>query len=261
MYFFLRQLSVCDLLQSTNIAPVLLQAIIKDGVIIALGGCLIQFYIFICSEAFECLLLTVISFDRYLAICNPLRYISIMNHRLCFILNLTSWLLSLISSVITVTIMASLTFCDRNTINHFFCDFFPLLQLSCSDTFLVQMDLIVQSIPLVFFTFLFIVVSYVCIVHSVLKIVSSTGRQKAFSTCSSHLAVVSMFYGTLIGIYVVPPRNQLLTLSKVLSLFYTVVIPLVNPVIYSLKSKDMKSALEKMLVRRPHMPINNKREY
>ncbi|OCT90996.1 olfactory receptor 11L1 [Xenopus laevis] len=250
MYFFLQQLSVCDLLDSTIIEPILLQTVISDKVTISLFVCTTQLHFLSVSEIYECFLLAVMSYDRYVAICIPLRYTSIMSHRVCVTLIFVSWLLSLISVLIIANIMATLQFCDQNTINHFFCDCFPLLELSCSDTFLMQITITLQSIPVIFLPIILIIASYMCIAHAILKIVSNTGRQKAFSTCSSHLAVVYMFYGTLIAIYVVPHRKESQTISKVLSLLYTVVTPLVNPLIYSLRSKDIRESLYQLTTRR-----------
>ncbi|OCT59653.1 olfactory receptor 5G3 [Xenopus laevis] len=248
MYFFLQQLSQSDLLESTTIVPLLLQTVINEGAIVSFVGCLTQFYFFSVTEAFEIILLAVMSYDRYVAICNPLRYSSIMSHRSCVRIILMLWAVGFGLTLITVNLLGTLQFCDQNTINHFFCDIFPLLELSCSDTFLVQLEIAIIVIPVVITPFILIIVSYMCIAHAILKIVSNTGRQKAFSTCSSHLAVVSIFYGTLIAIYVVPPRNQSQTLSKALSLLYTTVIPFVNPLIYSLRNKDMKAALKNLKV-------------
>ncbi|XP_012809388.2 olfactory receptor 1496-like [Xenopus tropicalis] len=247
MYFFLQQLSACDLLESAIILPILLQTVIYEKVTLPFIGCMMQFSFFAVPEAFECLLLAVMAYDRYVAICIPLRYTSIMSHRVCVTFILISWLLSFMFALGLASTVASLQFCNQNTINHFFCDFFPLLELSCSDTFLVYINIILESIPLVFFPFILISVSYMCIAHAILKIVSHTGRQKAFSTCSSHLAVVSMFYGTIIALYMAPPRKESQTTSKVLSLLYTVVTPLVNPLIYSLRSKDIRKIMQRVL--------------
>eukprot|EP00079_Xenopus_tropicalis_P019584 XP_012809387.1 PREDICTED: olfactory receptor 1496-like [Xenopus tropicalis] len=247
MYFFLQQLSACDLLESAIILPILLQTVIYEKVTLPFIGCMMQFSSFAVPEDFECLLLAVMAYDRYVAICIPLRYTSIMSHRVCVTFILISWLLSFMFALGLASTVASLQFCNQNTINHFFCDFFPLLELSCSDTFLVYINIILESIPLVLFPFILISVSYMCIAHAILKIVSHTGRQKAFSTCSSHLAVVSMFYGTLIALYMAPPRKESQTTSKVLSLLYTVVTPLVNPLIYSLRSKDIRKIMQRVL--------------
>ncbi|XP_012809398.1 olfactory receptor 1468-like [Xenopus tropicalis] len=243
MYFFLQQLALSDLLGSTNIVPTLLQTVMNEGKTIPLVNCITQLYFFGVSEAFECLLLAVMAYDRYVAICIPLRYTCIMSHRVCEILILISWLLCFGITVITAYLVGTLQFCDQTIINHFFCDLSPLLELSCSDTFLLQIDIYFLSVPLVFLPFILISVSYMCIAHAILKIVSHTGRQKAFSTCSSHLAVVSMLYGTIIAIYLFPSIQHSPASSKVLSLLYTTVIPVGNPLIYSLRNKDIKEAL------------------
>ncbi|XP_031754210.1 olfactory receptor 1468-like, partial [Xenopus tropicalis] len=220
-----QQLSFSDLLQSEVIVPTLLSTVMNEGAKIPLIGCIVQLYLFGITEALQCFLLTVMSYDRYLAICNPLRYSSLMSHRVCVKLIAISWLLSLSFTLVAQIPAATQEFCNQNTINHFFCDYFPLLELSCSDTSLARILTITVSGPVVVFPIILIIGSYICIAHEILKIVSSIGRQKAFSTCSSHLAVVSIFYGSLIGIYVVPTRNQSQTISKLLSLLYTVVTP------------------------------------
>ncbi|OCT90885.1 hypothetical protein XELAEV_18019502mg [Xenopus laevis] len=246
MFFFLQQLSLSDLLQSMVIVPILLRTVINEGAKIPFIGCIVQLYFFGISETLQCLLLTVMSYDRYLAICNPLCYSSIMSHRLCVKFIVISWLLSLSSTPVTVVTAATQEFCNQNTINHFFCDLFPLLELSCSDTFLTLLLIMISSVPVILFPFILIIGSYICIAHEILKIKSNIGRQKAFSTCSSHLAVVSIFYGSLIVTYVVPTRNQSQTIGKLLSLLYTVVTPFINPMIYSLRSTDMKNVLKKV---------------
>ncbi|XP_012809395.1 olfactory receptor 11L1-like [Xenopus tropicalis] len=248
MYFFLQQLSLTDLLGSSDIGPTLLQTVINNGATMSFYGCLTQLYFWGCSGIFECLLLAVMAYDRYVAICIPLRYTSIMTHRVCTKLVVIPWALGFGISVITVKLTGTLEVCDQNTINHFFCDVFPLVELSCSDTFSLQIEAFFLFVPIIVFPVVVIIVSYMCIAHAILKIVSHTGRQKAFSTCSSHLAVVSMFYGTIIAIYVVPPRKDLQTISKVLSLLYTVGTPLVNPLIYSLRNKDLNIALKNLKV-------------
>ncbi|XP_031754187.1 olfactory receptor 11L1-like [Xenopus tropicalis] len=219
----------------------------NEGAKISLIGCIVQLYLFGATEALQSFLLSMMSYDRYLAICNPLRYSSLMSHRVCVKLIIMSWLLVLSVSLVTLITAVTQEFCNQNTINHFFCDYFPLLELSCSDTSLVRILAVALTVPVILFPFILIIGSYICIAHEILKIVSSIGRQKAFSTCSSHLAVVSIFYGTLIVTYVVPTRNQLQTISKHLSLLYTVVTPFINPMIYSLKSADMKNAIKNII--------------
>ncbi|OCT90786.1 hypothetical protein XELAEV_18019403mg [Xenopus laevis] len=243
MFFFLQQLSLSDLLQSMLIVPILLKTVINDGAKISLIGCIVQLYIFGVTEGLQCFLLTVMSYDRYLAICNPLCYSSIMSHRFCVKLIVMSWLLALSFTSVTVITVATQEFCNQNTINHFFCDYFPLLELSCSDTSLAWILVTTLSFPTLLIPFMVITGSYICIAHEILKIKSNIGRQKAFSTCSSHLAVVSIFYGSLIVTYVVPTRNQSQTIGKLLSLLYTVVTPFINPMIYSLRSTHMIKAI------------------
>ncbi|OCT59537.1 hypothetical protein XELAEV_18000959mg [Xenopus laevis] len=251
MFFFIRQLSLSDLLESMVIVPILLKTVMNEGTKISLIGCIVQLYFFAITDILQCFLLTVMSYDRYLAICNPLRYSSLMNHKLCVKLIVMSWVISFSVTPVVVISAATQKFCNQNTINHFFCDYFPLLELSCSDTSMARILQITMSMPVILTPFILIIVSYMCIGHEILKIVSNTGRQKAFSTCSSHLAVVSIFYGSLFGVYAAPTRNQSQTISKVLSLFYTVVTPFINPMIYSLKSADMKNAL-KILYNKEH---------
>ncbi|XP_040197792.1 olfactory receptor 10A7-like [Rana temporaria] len=246
MYFFLTQLSLSDILLTTDIAPFLLYTLLHDGGTMSFTGCIFQQYIFDIIESAECLLLTVMSYDRYLAICNPLHYSSIMNEFLCIILTMISWLFSILTTLIAAITIAYLNFCGPNIIDHFFCDVSPVLKLSCSDTFWVQLDMILNSVPLLFLPFLIIIISYTYIIFTILKIPSNTGKQKAFSTCSSHLTVVCIFYVTLIVIYDLPTSGQSLTIRKLVSLIYTVGTPLMNPIIYSLRNKDIKIAFAKL---------------
>ncbi|KAM5171616.1 olfactory receptor 11L1-like [Mantella aurantiaca] len=245
MYFFLTQLSTNDILLTSVIVPNTLYVSLYDSGTIPFAGCITQFYFFGAAETSECLLLSVMSYDRYLAICNPLRYSLLMNRWLCLKLVIVSWMLSFSLILIDTITLSKLAFCKSNIIDHFFCDLSPLIEISCSDTYILQLEVSLLSTPLVILPFIMIVISYVYIIIAIMKIKSKAGRQKAFSTCSSHLSVVIMFYGTLIGIYVLPSREQVQNTGKILSLSYTVVIPLLNPVIYSLRNKDIKKALEK----------------
>ncbi|XP_077329827.1 olfactory receptor 10A7-like [Lithobates pipiens] len=246
MYFFLTQLSLSDILLTTDIAPNLLQMLIHENGKISFTGCIFQQYIFDVMESSECLLLTVMSYDRYMAICNPLHYTTMMNELLCIILIIISWLFSIFSMLIVAILIAYLDFCGPNIIDHFFCDVSPVLKLSCSDTFWVQLDTMLNSVPLLFLPFIIIIISYTYIIFTILKIPSNTGKQKAFSTCSSHLMVVCIFFVTLIIIYDLPTSGQSLTIRKLVSLIYTVGTPLLNPIIYSLRNKDIKFAFAKL---------------
>ncbi|XP_069618751.1 olfactory receptor 6B9-like [Ranitomeya imitator] len=246
MYFFISQLSISDILLTTDIVPNMLHILLNNGATITFIGCMTQFYFFCVSETLECLLLTVMSYDRYVAICNPLRYTSIMTSGNCVILTIICWLFgSSILSIYVITI-AKIFFCGTNIINHLFCDLVPLLGLACSDIFIIDLELYLLSILNVLIPTTIILISYTYIVQTVLRIPSSTGRQKAFSTCSSHLTVVSIFYWTMFSVYVVPTKGQTLTTSKILSLLYTIFTPLVNPIIYSLRNKDIIIAVQKI---------------
>ncbi|XP_053320022.1 olfactory receptor 11A1-like [Spea bombifrons] len=243
MYFFFTQLSVSDILLTTNIAPYMIHLIINGGGKISVAGCIIQYFLYGFSAAAQCLLLTVMSYDRYLAICWPLRYTSIMDQRLLSQLVLWPWLLAFMVMVITVSLMCNLQFCGPNVIDHYFCDIEPILELSCSDHSIVDITYFIFVILFTIAPFFFIVFTYISIFITIFGIPSSTGRKKAFSTCSSHLSVVSTYYGTLITIYMVPIKRQSFNVNKVISLLYTLGTPFFNPIIYSLRNQEIKTAL------------------
>ncbi|XP_075061727.1 olfactory receptor 10A7-like [Mixophyes fleayi] len=245
MYFFITQLSLFDIILTTDILPNLLLIVLYEGGTMSFSGCITQFYIFATTESLECLLLSVMSYDRYVAICSPLRYNSIINHTFCVKSVIMIWMVSFAMMLINAISMCTLHFCGPSVIDHFFCDFEPILLLSCTDTSIIRIQNFVTSILATIIPFIIIVMSYVYIVITILKIPSFTGRQKAFSTCSSHLIVVSTFYGTLIIVYVFPTRQLRIT-SKVLSLFYTVITPLFNPIIYTFRNKDFKKSIDKI---------------
>ncbi|XP_077118568.1 olfactory receptor 11L1-like [Ranitomeya variabilis] len=247
MYFFISQLSISDILIITDIVPYLLHVLMNNGGSISLIECITQFYFLCASESSECFLLTMMSYDRYVAICNPLRYSTIMTNRHCVILSITCWLFGFSFLLIFLIKIAKLNFCGANTIDHLFCDIVPLLELACSDVFIIHLEIYLVSILNVIIPSTIIVISYVYIVLAVLKIPSSTGRQKAFSTCSSHLIVVSLYFWTIFSVYVVPTKSQTLTMSKILSLLYTVFTPLINPIIYSLRNTDIRKAVQETL--------------
>ncbi|XP_053330331.1 olfactory receptor 11L1-like [Spea bombifrons] len=250
MYFFLRHLSFCDIMFTTNIVPNMLRVILEEGSKISIPGCVAQYHIFGFSASTESFLLTVMSFDRYLAICNPLHYNAIMDLKLQFYLVTSSWMLSLMVTIVSLVLICMLHFCGPDVINHFFCDVAPLIDLSCSDTSMLEMEIYVSSVPIVLLPFLFITGTYISIFVAIMRIPSTTGRQKAFSTCSSHLIVVCMYFGTLFAVYVVPIRETSREVNKILSLLYTVVTPFFNPIIYSLRNQDIRVVLEKHICRR-----------
>ncbi|DBA13637.1 TPA: hypothetical protein GDO54_018429, partial [Pyxicephalus adspersus] len=243
MYFFLSQLSICDILLSTDIVPNMLNIILRYATSISFPGCITQYYVFGSAEVFECFLLSVMSYDRYLAICSPLHYVSIMNHGLCNKLVLVSWMLGCSLTFIAALGICQLEFCGQNAIDHFYCDLNPLIKLSCSDTFKVQVEATMLCFPVLIVPFIVIVVSYISIVLTLVKIPSFSGRLKSFSTCSSHLTVVFIFYGTLIAAYLIPKEGQSHMIGKMMSMLYTVLTPFLNPFIYSLRNRDIKDII------------------
>ncbi|XP_009885213.1 PREDICTED: olfactory receptor 1020-like [Charadrius vociferus] len=247
MYFFLGNLSSLETCYSSTILPRLLASFLTGDSTISAHGCLVQFYFFGSIVANECFLLAAMSYDRYLAICQPLLYASLMTWKLSMHLAAASWLWGSLLLVVVTAFLSQLQFCVPKAIDHFFCDFTPLLELACSDTTAVTIVTFIFSILDAVFPFLFTLASYVCIIAAILRIPSSTGREKAFSTCSSHLTLVTIFYGTLILVYMVPRRAPLRQLNKVFSFFYTVLTPLVNPLIYSLRNREVREALRKIM--------------
>ncbi|XP_075200171.1 olfactory receptor 11L1-like [Anomaloglossus baeobatrachus] len=248
MYFFIAQLSLCDLLVITDIVPTLLYTILHGEFTVYLISCIFQLCFFVTLESSECLLLALMSYDRYLAICNPLRYNTIMNHRFCVRSVNFIWLTGLIMALTDVISIPNLHFCGPHVIDHYYCDLEPILQLSCSDTSRIRSQVIILGFFVVIGPFIVIVMSYVYIAITILKIPSTTGRHKAFSTCSSHLIVVSMLYGTLMTDYMFPTRGQSLILSKDLSLIYTILTPLLNPIIYTIRNKDFQKVFLKLKI-------------
>lgn len=247
MYFFLGNLSCLEACYSSTILPRLLASLLGGDRTISVNGCILQFWLFGFLAATECYLLAVMSYDRYLAVCKPLHYVSLMNGRFCIQLVLVSWLSgSFIVTTITL-IMSHLGLCSPYEIDHFFCDFMPLIQHLCSGAPLLILSGLITTSVLTFPPFLLTLASYTYIMATILRIPSNTGRKKAFSTCSSHLTVVTIFYGALIVVYMVPNTDALSWLNKIFSLFYTVLTPLVNPLIYSLRNKEVSKSLQKTI--------------
>ncbi|KAM8972591.1 olfactory receptor 11A1-like [Pelodytes ibericus] len=242
MYFFLSHLSSCDAILTTTIAPYMLHVILEEGSMISLFCCLTQFEIFSWCAATESYLLAVMSYDRYLAICRPLHYSSIMGFRLRLNFVFWCWFLGFFFSLIIRVLVDDLQFCNHNLMDHFFCDLPQILELSCSDTSVVDLEKLVVTPFLLLLPFGFVIYTYIHIFFIIFGIFSNTGRQKTFSTCSSHLTVVCVYYSTLIGIYVSPSRGFVLNINKFTSLLYTMGTPLFNPVIYSLRNQEIRKA-------------------
>ncbi|XP_071972677.1 olfactory receptor 1S1-like [Engystomops pustulosus] len=247
MYIFLQNLAVADILSTSNAVIPLLHVILKKTGRIHVSNCIFQYYILCFSGFAQSFLLTVMSFDRYLAICYPLHYATIINSRNSIQLVCSSWLVAFILITSEIILIYRLQFCNSNVIDHFFCDIAPILQLSTSDTTLVSWYDFVLSLFLIFVPFILVIISYICIIITILKMSSVIGRKKAFSTCSSHLTVVCTYYGTLIAIYLVPSSKNVLDENKFRTLMYTVITPLLNPIIYSLKNQEIIGSMKKLL--------------
>ncbi|XP_059587654.1 olfactory receptor 11A1-like [Alligator mississippiensis] len=251
MYFFLGNLSCLETCYTSTILPRMLASSMTGNRSISIRRCFVQYFSFVFLGAAECYLLSVMSYDRYLAICKPLHYAALMNIRLRVFLAIVSWVSGFLASTITTVTISQLSFCGPSDIDDFLCDSTPIIKLSCSDAHLVQLTTFTLTVIFTLPPFLLTLFSYIFIISAILRIPSTTGRQKTFSTFSSHLIVVTMFYGTLIFIYILPKSPKLSQLKKVFSLLYTVVTPMVNPLVYSLRNKMVKESLRNMHAEEP----------
>ncbi|XP_045054988.2 olfactory receptor 1E5 [Desmodus rotundus] len=250
MYLFLSNLSFSDLCFSSVTIPKMLYNMQRQDPSIPYAGCLAQMYFFLVFADLESFLLVAMAYDRYVAICFPLHYTTIMSPKLCISLVVLSWVLTTLISLLHTLLMARLSFCADNMIPHFFCDMSALLKLSCSDTQINEMAIFILGGLVVIVPFFLIFSSYARIVSSILKVPSARGIRKAFSTCGSHLSVVSLFYGTIIGLYLCPSANYSTVKETVMAVMYTVVTPMLNPFIYSLRNQDIKGALPRLFSKR-----------
>ncbi|XP_066216675.1 olfactory receptor 5P80-like [Saccopteryx leptura] len=247
MYLFLCHLAFVDIGYSSSVTPVMLMGFLREETSICVAGCVAQLCSVVTFGTSECFLLAVMAYDRYVAICSPLLYSTHMGPRICILLLGMSYLGGFVNAWTFTGCLLSLSFCGPNKVNHFFCDYSPLLKLSCSHDFTSEITPAISSGSIIVVTVLIIVLSYVYILFSILKMSSTEGRHKAFSTCTSHLTAVTLFYGTITFIYVMPKSSYSLDRNKVVSVFYTVVIPMLNPLIYSLRNKEVKDAMRKLL--------------
>ncbi|CAM4551018.1 unnamed protein product [Lepidochelys kempii] len=245
MYFFLRTLSFLEICYTSVTLPKILANLVSESKTMPFASCAIQMYFFLFFGVTECFLLASMAYDRYSAICNPLHYTAIMNKRVCIQLTGGSYICGILAAMGHTTFVFTLPFCGSNVINHFFCEIQPVLKLVCGDTSWIEILIILGAAFVLMMPFMLILVSYICIISTILKIRSTEGRRRAFSTCSSHLIVVTMFYGTALIMYVRPKSSFSPDVNKLLSLFYSVVTPILNPIIYSLRNKEMKGALRK----------------
>ncbi|XP_072457250.1 olfactory receptor 7C1-like [Notamacropus eugenii] len=249
MYFFLSNLSLVDLCLVSTLVPKVLVNLLTHSKAISYAGCLTQmcfFMLFACSDN---LLLTVMAYDRFVAICHPLKYVTIMSPQLCGLLILLSWSISLVNAVFHSLLVMRLSFCSEREISNFFCDLTPVLKLSCTDTHINNIFVYLTTGLLGVLPFTGILFSYTQICSSILRVPSTEGKCKAFSTCGSHLSVVLLFYGTSIGVYLSSSVTHSSWKSSFASVMYTVVTPMLNPFIYSLRNKDTKNALRGLISR------------
>ncbi|XP_075384172.1 olfactory receptor 1f45-like [Tenrec ecaudatus] len=246
MYFFLSNLSFVDLCFSSTIVPNMLSNHILSSQAISFPGCLTQMYFFTVFIVMDNFLLAVMAYDRFVAVCHPLHYTTKMTHHLCALMVTVSWGIANLNALLHTLLMARLSFCADNKIPHFFCDLTPLLKLSCSDTHINDLMILTAGGLVITIPLVCILISYICITAAVLRVPSTKGKFKAFSTCGSHLAVVSLFYGTIIAVYFIPPSSHSAENDIAAAVMYTVVTPMMNPFIYSLRNKDMKGALTKV---------------
>ncbi|XP_001368287.2 olfactory receptor 1361 [Monodelphis domestica] len=255
MYFFLSNLSLVDICFTTTTIPKMLVNHISGNKAISYAGCLTQVFFFIWFAGIDSVLLTVMAYDRYVAICAPLHYSMIMTPKVCLLLVVVSWFWAYITALIHTVLVTRLSFCGQNEIPHFFCDLSPLLKLACSDTFIN--DLMVNTVGalIIIIPFIGILISYTRIFVTVMRIPSTVGKWRAFSTCGSHLTVVCLFYGTVIGVYFSPISNHTAQQDTVAAVMYTVVTPMLNPFIYSLRNKDIKRALKMLLTGKPVLSL------
>ncbi|XP_077147191.1 olfactory receptor-like protein OLF1 [Ranitomeya variabilis] len=252
MYFFLSNLSFIDICFSSTIVPVLLKNTLSKDQSISLLGCGFQMSFSLVLGATECILLSVMAYDRFAAICRPLHYTTIMNKKVCVCLALISWSMGVINALIHVTLVFQLPLCS-NYVNHFFCEVPLFLRLSCKDPWLNEVAMYIAAGIIAMCAFFLTLVSYVNIIATILKIRSSNGRQKAFSTCASHLTVVTLYYGTIMIVYFQPRSSFSPETNNSVSVLYTVVTPMLNPIIYSIRNKDVKNSILKQ--------VNKNRKY
>ncbi|XP_054997420.1 olfactory receptor 2A12-like [Sorex araneus] len=252
MYFFLSSLAIVDMSFASSIVPKMLPLanLLVRKKTMSFAPCVLQTFLYLAFAITECTSLVVMSYDRYVAICHPLHYTVIMSWRVCTVLAATCWVFSFLLALVHVTLLLRLPFCGRRTINHFFCQILAILKLACADTRLNQVVVFIGSVLVLVGPLCLVLVSYTRILVAILKIQSGEGRKKAFSTCSSHLCVVGLFFGNAIVMYMTPKSSHSEGQRKILSLFYCLFNPMLNPLIYSLRNKEVKGALRRVLSRK-----------
>ncbi|XP_034643606.1 olfactory receptor 10A7-like [Trachemys scripta elegans] len=247
MYFFLGNLAFIEICFTLDTVPKMLVNLLAEDKSISFAGCAVQMYFFFFFGCAECFLLAAMAYDRYIAICHPLRYNILMNQRVCRKMVGGAWVIGVPVSLLQAAWIFNLPFCGTNEVNHFFCDAPPVLKLVCAETYLYEMQAVASTFLFLMFPFMLILVSYICILTTILRMPSAESRRKTFSTCSSHLIVVTLFYGSGSLVYLRPKSSYSPDIKKLLSLFYTILTPMLNPIIYSLRNSDVKGALRRMI--------------
>ncbi|XP_068943171.1 olfactory receptor 2A1/2A42-like [Petaurus breviceps papuanus] len=247
MYFFLSQLAIVDISYASTTVPQILRNLLDPSKPISFAGCITQTDFFLVFAHTECLLLVMMSYDRYVAICHPLRYTIIMSWRMCIALAITSWAIGSLLALVHVLLLLRLPFCGPREINHFFCELLSVLKLSCADIWLNKLVIYFACVLILIGPFCLVLISYTHILAAILRIQSGEGRKKAFSTCSSHLCVVGLFFGSAIITYMSPDSSNSGEQQKILFLFYSFFNPTLNPLIYSLRNAEVKGALRRLL--------------
>ncbi|XP_037019202.2 olfactory receptor 5B3-like [Artibeus jamaicensis] len=248
MYFFLSNLSLVDLCYSSTVTPIVMAGFLPGHKVISYNACAAQMFLFGVFATVENYLLAFMAYDRYVAVCKPLHYTTIITTDLCLCLAVGSYVYGFLNASIITGDTFSLSFCESNVVHHFFCDVPAVMVLSCTDRYVSELILIFLASFNIFFTLLFILISYIFIFITILNMHSSLGCQKALTTCASHFTVVSIFYGAIIFMYLQPRSSHSMDTNKIASVFYTMVIPMLNPLVYSLRNKEVKSALMKVVL-------------
>uniref|UniRef100_A0A8D1NV94 Olfactory receptor n=1 Tax=Sus scrofa TaxID=9823 RepID=A0A8D1NV94_PIG len=247
MYYFLSHLAIIDMSYASSNLPNLLANLLNHKKTISFILCTLQMIFNLSFASIECLILVVMSYDRYMAICHPLQYTVIMNWRVCTVLAIASWACGFFLALVQVILLLRLSFCGLQQVNHFFCEIRSVLKLACGNTWINEIFLFADGVFILVGPLSLMLVSYVHILWAILKIQSKEGRKKAFSTCSSHLCVVGFYFGIAMMVYLVPDNNQREEQQKILFLFYTLFNPLLNPLVYSLRNSQVKSAFHRVL--------------